>query len=101
MKAVIEAGGKQYIVAKNQILNIELIGTEAKTVEFEPLLVIDGDKTDVGSPLVKGAKVKAEVLGEEKGDKITVLKYKRRKRIRTKSGHRQSYTKIKITSITN
>lgn len=99
MQAVIKTGGKQYIVKKDQTLNVELLDSGKKKLEFETLLVIDGDKVQVGKPLVSGVKVTAEVLEEVKGDKIKVMKFKAKKRQKTTTGHRQKYSKVKITSI--
>jgi large subunit ribosomal protein L21 len=99
MQAIITTGGKQYIVAKDQTLEVELLGTDAKTVEFDALMTIDGDKITVGTPLVSGVKVVAAVGEEVKGEKIKVLKFKAKKRIKKLTGHRQHYTQIKITSI--
>ncbi len=98
MQAIIATGGKQYIVTKDQTLEVELLG-DAKKVEFDVLMTIDGDKVNVGAPLIKDLKVKAEVLEETKGEKIKVLKFKAKKRIKKLTGHRQHYSKIKITSI--
>ena len=98
MKAVIATGGKQYIVNKDQTLEVELLGGDKK-VEFDVLMIIDGDKTKVGAPLVDGMKVKADVLGEVKADKIKVLKFKAKKRVKKLTGHRQKLTQIKITAI--
>jgi large subunit ribosomal protein L21 len=98
MQAVIASGGKQYIVAKDQVLELELLG-DAKKLELDALLVIDGDKVSVGAPFVDGVKVVAEVLGETKGDKIQVLKFKAKKRVKRLTGHRQHYAQVKITKI--
>ena len=98
MQAVIATGGKQYIVTKDQTLEIELVG-DAKELEFDALMTIDGDKVNVGTPTVANVKVKAKVLGEVKGDKIQVLKFKAKKREHTLTGHRQHYSQIQITSI--
>ena len=98
MQAVITTGGKQYIVKKDQTLNIELVG-DAKSLEFDALMTMNGDKVEVGTPTVAGVKVKAKVLEEVKGEKIKVLKYKAKKREHTLTGHRQHYSKIQITSI--
>src|SRR5689334_11700704 len=98
MQAVISTGSKQYIVAKDQTLEVELLG-DAKKVEFDALMTIDGDKVQVGKPHVAGVKVKADVLEEVKGEKIKVLKFKAKKRIKTLTGHRQHFAKIKITAI--
>jgi large subunit ribosomal protein L21 len=99
MKAVITSGGKQYIVEKDQTLELELLGDDVKKVEFEAMLVIDGDKTTVGSPYVEGVKVHAEVESEVKGDKLKILKFKAKKRIKRLTGHRQHYSLVKITKI--
>lgn len=98
MQAVIQTGGKQYLVTNGQTLEVELL-SDVKEVTFEPLLVIDGDKVKVGKPTVEGVKVKAEVVAEVKGEKIEVLRFKPKKRIKRKTGHRQKYSQIKITKI--
>lgn len=99
MQAVIVSGGKQYLVKPDQTLEVDLVASDAKKLEFEPLLVINGDKISVGTPVVKDVKVTAEVLGEVKGEKIRVLRYKPKKRISKQTGHRQRYSQIKITAI--
>jgi len=99
-KAVIATGGKQYLVAEGDTLAIELQKTEGKTADFSPLLVIDGEKTKVGTPEVSGAKVTAEVVEEvTQADKVTAIRYKAKKRVRKVRGHRQQHTVIKITKI--
>ena len=98
MQAVIATGGKQYIVSPNDVLDLELLG-DGKKYEFEALLVIDGDKTTVGTPVVDGVKVHAEVVSEVKGEKIKILKFKAKKRVKRLTGHRQHYTQVKITKI--
>ena len=98
MQAVITSGGKQYIVEKDQTLELELTG-DAKKLEFDALLVIDGDKISVGAPFVVGVKVHAEVLEEVKGEKIKVLKFKAKKRVKRLTGHRQHYSLVKVTKI--
>ena len=98
MQAVITTGGKQYIVKKDQTLEIELVG-DVKDLEFDALMTIDGDTVVVGTPLVANVKVKAERVEDVKGEKIKILKYKAKKREHTLTGHRQHYSKIKITSI--
>ena len=98
-KAVIATGGKQYIVSEGDVVDVELLSAE-KTVEFEPLLVIDGDKTSVGAPTVKGAKVTAEVVEPiVKADKVMAIRYKAKKRVHTVRGHRQKHTQLKISKI--
>ena len=99
-KAVIAAGGKQYLVAEGDTLEVELLKQEGKTATFEPLLVIDGDKTTVGTPLVQGAKVSAKIdEAQTKADKVTAIRYKAKKRVHKTRGHRQLHTKITITKI--
>lgn len=98
MQAVIVTGGKQYIVKTNDIIEVELLG-DAKKAEFDALLTINGDDIKVGTPHVAGVKVHAELLGETKGDKIKVLKFKAKKRVKRLTGHRQHYTQLKITKI--
>lgn len=98
MKAVITTGGKQYIVSKDDVLDIELI-PEEKKVTFEPLLLIDGKETTVGTPSVSGHSVEAEVIGTIRADKVTAIRYKAKKRVKKVHGHRQTLTQIKITSI--
>jgi len=98
-KAVISTGGKQYVVSEGDTVDIELI-SEEKTVSFEPLLVIDGDKVSVGAPSVAGAKVSAQVVAQDvKDDKVTAIRYKAKKRVHKVRGHRQHHTQIKITKI--
>lgn len=99
-KAVIATGGKQYIVAEGETLSIEKLKDAGKTVDFDALLVIDGDKATVGAPTVKDAKVKATVIeAESKADKVTAIRYKAKKRVHTLHGHRQAQTVVKIDSI--
>lgn len=98
-KAVIATGGKQYLVTEGETLEIELIGDE-KVTSFEPLLVIDGDKTIVGTPTVTGVKVAAEIVEQDiQGDKVIAIRYKAKKRVHKIHGHRQHHTVIKITKI--
>jgi large subunit ribosomal protein L21 len=101
MYAVIKTGGKQYRVAEGDTLQVEkLVGKAGEAVTFEEVLLVGGgDSAKVGRPLVKGAKVKAEIVAQEKGDKIIVFKLKRRKNFRKKIGHRQPCTRVKITGI--
>ncbi len=99
-KAVIATGGKQYLVSEGEQVEVELLPT-GKKVDFDPLLVIDGDNVSVGKPLVEGAKVSAEVVEQEvKADKVTAIRYKAKKRVRKVRGHRQRHTLVKITKIT-
>ena len=100
MKAVIKVGGKQYIVAEKETLLVDLLPEGTKELTLDALLTIDGDKTVVGTPLVKGVKVSAKVVEQEvKGDKIRVIRYKSKKRVHKENGHRQKYSQIQVTSI--
>ena len=100
MKAVVKISGKQYIVSEKESLLVDLLPEGTKELTLDALLVIDGDKTKVGMPTVKGAVVKAKVVeAEVKGDKIRVIRYKSKKRVHKETGHRQKYTKIEMTSI--
>jgi large subunit ribosomal protein L21 len=99
-KAVVKVGGKQYIVAEKETLLVDLLPEGTKELALDALLVIDGDKTQVGKPTVKGVKVNAKVVEDlVKGDKIRVIRYKSKKRVHKENGHRQKYSKIEITSI--
>lgn len=99
-KAVIATGGKQYLVAEGETIEVELLKDTAKTAEFVPLLVIDGDKVTVGTPEVAGAKVVAEIVEADKqADKVTAIRYKAKKRVHKVHGHRQHQTHVKITKI--
>lgn len=99
-KAVVKIGGKQYIVAEKETLLVDLLPEGTKELTLDALLTIDGDKTTVGTPFVKGVKVSAKVVEDlVKGDKIRVIRYKSKKRVHTETGHRQKYSKIEVTSI--
>src|SRR4051812_47098954 len=100
MYAVITTGGKQYRVEQGETIQVEKLGLEpGNTLEFEALLVANGEDVKVATPRVAGAKVTAEVLGDGKGEKLIIYKYRRRKGYRRKTGHRQPFTSLKITSI--
>ena len=99
-KAIIATGGKQYLVAEGETLEVELLKQEGKTASFTPLLVIDGDKTTVGKPEVSGVKVTADVVeAEVKTDKVVAIRYKSKKRVHKTRGHRQRKTILKIKKI--
>ncbi len=102
MYAIIETGGKQYRVEKDDVIDVELLESEkGKPVEFTNVLFFnDGKNAKVGSPYVAKAVVKGEFLMESKGPKVISFKYKQRKGVRRKVGHRQKYHRIKITEIT-
>jgi large subunit ribosomal protein L21 len=99
--AIIEISGKQYKVAPNQTIEVERLGVpEGDKVELDKVLFIGEDeKTLVGDPIIKGAKVVATSLGEAKKEKVIVFKYKAKVRYRRKMGHRQTYTKILVNEI--
>ena len=100
MQAVVKISGKQYIVSEKESLLVDLLPEGTKELTLDALLVMDGDKTTVGTPTVKGVVVKATVIDDlVKGDKIRVIRYKSKKRVHKEVGHRQKYTKIKISSI--
>ena len=102
MFAVIQTGGKQYSVEENEIIKVEkLEANVGDKIKFDVLMISDKENTVVGTPVVKDAVVEAEVLSQGKEDKIVVFKYKPKKNERTKQGHRQPYTEIKILSIKN
>jgi large subunit ribosomal protein L21 len=101
MYAVIQTGGKQYRVAKNQVVRVEKLEAEAGgTVRFtEVLMVGDAAGSTVGKPLVEGAAVTATVVDQVKGDKVIIFKKRRRKNYRRKKGHRQLLTVLKVADI--
>ncbi|MBE5950248.1 MAG: 50S ribosomal protein L21 [Lachnospiraceae bacterium] len=100
MYAIIATGGKQYKVAEGDIINVEKLGVEAgQTVTFDEVLVVNNGSVQVGNPTVSGASVSATVIGDVKGKKVIVYKYKRKTGYHNKNGHRQSYTKVKIEKI--
>ena len=101
MYAVIKTGGKQYRVVQGERLKVEKLEAEvgAKVTLDQILMVADGDKITIGSPVVKGASVKATVVSHGRGDKVMIFKFRRRKHYRKTQGHRQSFTEIKIEAI--
>lgn len=100
MFAVIKTGGKQYKVAKDDVITVERLPGEAGgSVSFEEVLMLGGDDTKVGAPLVDGASVSGEIVEQARGEKIIVFKKQRRQNYRRKKGHRQDLTVVKITDI--
>jgi len=101
MYAVIKTGGKQYRVEEGQTIRVEkLKADEGASVDLEEVLMVgEGSDVKVGSPLVAGAKVSATVTSHGRGDKINIVKFRRRKHHRKQMGHRQDYTELKITGI--
>jgi large subunit ribosomal protein L21 len=99
-KAVIQTGGKQYLVSEGETLNVELIKAEKGKVAFDALMVIDGEAVSVGTPVVDKVKVTADVVNEDiQTDKVTAIRYKAKKRVHKVRGHRQHQTVLKITKI--
>ena len=101
MYAVIKSGGKQYRVQEGQTLKLEKLEVPTgDTIEFDEVLLVGNDEdVKIGAPLVDGAKVAAEVVSHGRGDKVTIIKFRRRKHHMKRQGHRQAYTELKITGI--
>ncbi|WP_342227058.1 50S ribosomal protein L21 [Rickettsiella endosymbiont of Rhagonycha lignosa] len=100
MYAVISTGGKQYKVAKDEVIKLEKLTAEVNSiVEFPVLLLASETDIKVGAPLLTDSKVKARVVEHGRGDKITIIKFRRRKHHRKQMGHRQHYTAVQITEI--
>jgi len=101
MYAVIKTGGKQYRVAPGESLKVEtIVANVGDTVSFsEVLMVADGEAVTIGTPVVAGAVVKAEVTAHGRGDKIRIIKHRRRKHYHKEQGHRQNFTAITIKEI--
>ena len=101
MYAVIATGGKQYRVIKGETLRVEkLAGEEGSKVELDGvLMVVDGDKIEVGTPMLDKGAVTATIKSHGRGKKVEIIKFRRRKHSRTQAGHRQSYTEIEVTDI--
>ncbi|HSC59926.1 MAG TPA: 50S ribosomal protein L21 [Rhizomicrobium sp.] len=100
MFAVIRTGGKQYKVAKDDVISIErLDGDAGAKITFGEVMMLGGDSPKHGAPLISGASVVAEVVSQGKGEKVVAFKKRRRKDTHRKRGHRQHFTKVKIVSI--
>lgn len=99
IKAVIATGGKQYLVKEGDILDVELLNSDKGIVDFEALLLINGEKIEIGKPIVKDVSVKAKVVEQIKEDKVVSIRYKAKKRVKKVRGHRQIKSKIQITEI--
>jgi large subunit ribosomal protein L21 len=99
MYAVVRTGGKQYRVAKDSVLKVEsLVGEVGSKLDLE-VLMLGGDKPQIGAPLVKGASVQCEILDHGQGEKVIAFKKKRRKNTHRKRGHRQHFTTVKVLGI--
>ncbi|CAE7161904.1 MAG: 50S ribosomal protein L21 [Gammaproteobacteria bacterium] len=101
MYAVIESGGKQHRVTEGEILQLEKLDAAAgDKVKFDKILMVgEGESVKIGTPYVEGGQVEAEVLKQGRGDKVTIIKFNRRKNYHRKQGHRQQFTEVKITGI--
>ena len=103
MLVVIKTGGKQYLVTPKQKIKIEKLDKkEGSEVTFNEVLLLEkGNKVEIGTPTVKGAKVTGKVLRQAKAKKVIIFKYKAKKRSKVKKGHRQLFTEVEITKITS
>ncbi|MGM0811285.1 50S ribosomal protein L21 [Thioalkalivibrio sp.] len=101
MYAIIATGGKQYRVAEGDLLRVEKLEAEVGSdIDFDQVLLVgEGDDVRVGAPLVEGGKVTATVESHGRGDKVRIIKFRRRKHHRKQMGHRQYYTAVRITGI--
>ncbi len=100
MYAVFQSGGKQHRVTEGQTLRLEKLDLEkGATVEFAALMIVNGEEVKIGTPLIEGSKVTAEVVNHDRGDKVKIVKFRRRKHYRKQAGHRQWFTEVKITGI--
>ena len=101
MFAIIESGGKQYMVSKGDKIQVEkLDGDAGATVTFDKVLFVGDDKTyTLGKPVIEGVTVEGKILDQARGDKIRVFKYKAKSKYRKTQGHRQSYTEIEIIKV--
>lgn len=101
MFAVFKSGGKQHRVSEGEVVRLERLDAEpGASVEFdEVLLIAEGDNVNVGAPFVSGGKVTAEVVAHDRGDKIRIVKFRRRKHYMRRAGHKQWYTDVRITGI--
>lgn len=99
--AIVEDGGKQFKAVEGQTIEVDRFDAEVDDTLDLPrvLMIVDGDQVSIGTPLVAGAVVHAKVVAQVKGPKLTVFRYKPKKRIRTKTGHRQKYTRLQIEAI--
>jgi large subunit ribosomal protein L21 len=101
MFAVFESGGKQHRVHEGDLVKLEKLDlADGETVAFEQVMMIgEGDDVAIGAPYVEGGKVTAEVVSQGRHDKITIIKFRRRKNYHRKAGHRQHYTEVRVTGI--
>ncbi len=101
MYAVFQSGGKQHRVSEGQTVRLEKLDiATGETIEFDQVLMIaNGEDVKIGAPLVSGGMIKAEVVAHGRGEKIKIVKFRRRKHYRKQAGHRQWFTDVKITAI--
>ena len=100
MQAIIQTGGKQYVVTKgDKILVEKLVGDAGAEITFDKVLFVKGDELKIGTPLVSGAQVMAKIVEQEKAKKVIAFKYKRRKGYHKTKGHRQQLTRVEITEV--
>ncbi|MCX8601546.1 MULTISPECIES: 50S ribosomal protein L21 [unclassified Gilliamella] len=101
MYAVFQSGGKQHRVSEGQVVRLEKIEVEtgSEIVFDKVLMVANGEDIKVGAPFVEGATIKAEIVEHGRGDKVKIVKFRRRKHYRKQQGHRQWFTDVKITAI--
>ena len=100
MYAVIVSGGKQYRVTKGDTIYVEKLDLEADSaISFDVLMLGSDEGVQIGTPTVAGAKVEGKIIGQVKGEKIIIYKYKSKKNYHRRAGHRQHYTKVEITAV--
>jgi large subunit ribosomal protein L21 len=100
MYAVIQTGGKQYKVSPGDVIRVELLALDAGvSIDFDALMIGDSDSCTIGTPIVDGAKVTATVTAHGRGDKVRIVKFRRRKNSRRQMGHRQNYTELHVSNI--
>ncbi|MDR0805384.1 MAG: 50S ribosomal protein L21 [Enterobacteriaceae bacterium] len=101
MYAVFQSGGKQHRVSEGQTVRLEKLDiATGETIEFDQVMMVaNGDDVKIGAPFVDGSKIKAEIVAHGRGDKVTIVKFRRRKHYRKQQGHRQWFTDVKITGI--
>lgn len=101
MYAVFQSGGKQHRVSKGQVVRLEKLDiATGQSIEFDQVMMIsNGEEIKIGTPFIDGSKIQAEVVEHGRGDKIKIIKFRRRKHYRKQQGHRQWFTDVKITAI--
>jgi large subunit ribosomal protein L21 len=99
--AIVESGGKQYKAVEGDTIEVDrlLVDVDKKVDLERVLLLVEDEKISIGTPTIKGVKVSTKVISHDKGPKVVIFKYRPKKRIRVKTGHRQQYTQLKVESI--